>query len=198
METINTMQLPNSATDPRVIRTLTFIRDGFLKLLEERPLEKITLEDIAAAGLTSRNTVSKYYANRYELMDELCLAALQEMDMEIEIECDDTRTAWERVVANIFADVEKNRSFFDLVIAKDRYPKFLIMLSGEITALFQRLIENAYGAELVQAKLAEIDSSAAFFVGGMRYWLKHRECSEEEFVKKWATSLDSIWRLETT
>ena len=53
------------------------IREGFIKILNERPLNKITVKDIASACEINRNTFYYYYTDVYALLSELFQTELQ-------------------------------------------------------------------------------------------------------------------------
>ena len=53
------------------------IREEFIKILNERPLNKITVKDIASACKINRNTFYYYYTDVYALLSELFQTELQ-------------------------------------------------------------------------------------------------------------------------
>ena len=53
------------------------IREEFIKILNERPLNKITVKDIALACEINRNTFYYYYTDVYALLSELFQTELQ-------------------------------------------------------------------------------------------------------------------------
>ena len=53
------------------------IREEFIKILNERPLNKITVKDIASACEINRNTFYYYYTDVYALLSELFQTELQ-------------------------------------------------------------------------------------------------------------------------
>lgn len=57
--------------------TKKMIRSVFINLLNERPLNKITVKDIALACGINRNTFYYYYSDIYELLSELFQTELQ-------------------------------------------------------------------------------------------------------------------------
>src|SRR5699024_5940466 len=57
--------------------TKKMIRSVFIELLNERPLNKITVKDIALACGINRNTFYYYYSDMYELLSELFQTELQ-------------------------------------------------------------------------------------------------------------------------
>ena len=57
--------------------TKKIIREEFIKILNERPLNKITVKDIASACEINRNTFYYYYTDVYALLSELFQTELQ-------------------------------------------------------------------------------------------------------------------------
>ena len=57
--------------------TKKIIREEFIKILNERPLNKITVKDIASACKINRNTFYYYYTDVYALLSELFQTELQ-------------------------------------------------------------------------------------------------------------------------
>ena len=53
------------------LRTKLAIRQAFIELLNERPLDKISVKDIAERSAVNRNTFYYYYADVYALVEEI-------------------------------------------------------------------------------------------------------------------------------
>ncbi len=53
------------------VRTKQAIRQAFIELLNERPLDKISVKDIAERSTVNRNTFYYYYADIYALVEEI-------------------------------------------------------------------------------------------------------------------------------
>lgn len=51
-------------------QTKNAIRRAFIQLLNERPLDKISIKDIAEKGAVNRNTFYYYYADIYALVED--------------------------------------------------------------------------------------------------------------------------------
>lgn len=57
--------------DRRVVKTKKAIRNAFAKLLYEKPIDKITIKDIADTADINRKTFYNYYSGVYQLIDEI-------------------------------------------------------------------------------------------------------------------------------
>ena len=66
----NTMA-DNQKTDLRVIKTKKAIRLTFTELMSRKPLEEITVSDVAAGALINRKTFYAHYAGIYDIIAEI-------------------------------------------------------------------------------------------------------------------------------
>ena len=57
-------------TDLRVKKTLLAIGSAFLDLLDEKPFEKIQINDIAERAMINRGTFYLHYRDKYDLLDK--------------------------------------------------------------------------------------------------------------------------------
>lgn len=58
-------------TDLRIVKTREAIEAAFIKLLAEKPFERITVQDILNTARVNRKTFYKHYADKYALADLL-------------------------------------------------------------------------------------------------------------------------------
>ncbi|HEX7856532.1 MAG TPA: helix-turn-helix domain-containing protein [Sphingobium sp.] len=76
-------------TDARIVRSRAGLRSALLDLLQEGPLERITIRDIAAKAGVGYNTYFRHYPGKEALLDDLAAA-------EIEALCDLTLPVYDR------------------------------------------------------------------------------------------------------
>lgn len=70
------------AIDSRVKYTKMVIRNSFIKLLEEKPISKITLKEVCDLAEINRSTFYKYYRDTYDWMDQTvneCMVGAHEL-----------------------------------------------------------------------------------------------------------------------
>ncbi|UOQ49000.1 TetR/AcrR family transcriptional regulator [Gracilibacillus caseinilyticus] len=65
--------------DLRVIRTKESIREAFVKFIEEKGFEAITVKDISTKAKINRGTFYAHYQDKYDLMTKCQDALIQEM-----------------------------------------------------------------------------------------------------------------------
>ena len=66
--------------DSRIIKTKKGLKDEVIRLLENKPFEKITVSDICKESITSRITFYTYYQDKYDLADEMFDDYINEAD----------------------------------------------------------------------------------------------------------------------
>ena len=66
-------------TDLRLRRTRRALREGLLTLIRARPLDDITVRDIASQSLVGYNTFFRHYATKTELIEEIVLEEIQQL-----------------------------------------------------------------------------------------------------------------------
>ena len=67
-----------SKTDPRIIKTLRHIDEALLECLKEHEFRKITVDMLCRKALINRSTFYKYYADKYELLNNYLDRVLSE------------------------------------------------------------------------------------------------------------------------
>jgi len=69
----------SNARDARVIQTRNALQRAFMELLAVKPLEKITIRDIAATAGVGYNTVFRHYASKESLLDEMAMEEISNL-----------------------------------------------------------------------------------------------------------------------
>lgn len=69
----------STATDARILQTRGALREGLLQLLASRPLEQITIREIAAAASVGYNTFFRHYTDKEALLKEIATDELRQL-----------------------------------------------------------------------------------------------------------------------
>jgi len=73
-------------TDLRVQKTLKNLHEGFLSQIQEKPFSDIVVMDICKSALANRSTFYKYYADKYELRQQIVDDVLTEFYNELTLD----------------------------------------------------------------------------------------------------------------
>jgi probable dihydroxyacetone kinase regulator len=150
--------------------TRKMIREAFIKMLNERPLNKITVKDIATACEVNRNTFYYYYTDVYELLSELFQTELQTVIDEY----NDT-LSWEEsfIVATKFA-LENRKAIYHVYksMQREKLEDYLYNVSGNVMSRYVEKVSDSISASSGDKKLI-----ASFY-----------QCALTEMVLRWIAS----------
>ena len=146
------------------------IREEFIKILNERPLNKITVKDIASACEINRNTFYYYYTDVYALLSELFQTELQTVTDEY----NDT-FSWEEsfIVATKFALENKiaiNHVYNSM--QREELEDYIYNVSGHVMNRYVEKVSDGISASSGDKKLI-----ASFY-----------QCALTEMVLRWIAS----------
>ena len=150
--------------------TRKVIRDVFVAMLNERPLNKITVKDIVTACEINRNTFYYYYPDIYALLEEIFQTELQKVIDEY-----NHSLSWEEsfLVATSFA-LENKKAIYHVYnsLQREELEKYLYNVAGNVMSQYvdgmssdiaaadsdKRLIATFYQSALTQMVLHWIGS----------------------------------------
>ncbi|EPY2278917.1 TetR/AcrR family transcriptional regulator C-terminal domain-containing protein [Clostridium sporogenes] len=131
--------------------TKKMIREVFIKMLNERPLNKITVKDIATACEINRNTFYYYYTDIYALLSEIFQIELQTVIDEY----NDT-LSWEEsfIVAARFA-LENKIAIYHVYnsMQREEVVNYIYNVSGNVMIRYVEKVSDGISASLGDRKL---------------------------------------------
>ncbi|MHB9940439.1 TetR family transcriptional regulator [Clostridium sporogenes] len=131
--------------------TKKMIRKVFIKMLNERPLNKITVKDIATACEINRNTFYYYYTDIYALLSEIFQIELQTVIDEY----NDT-LSWEEsfIVAARFA-LENKIAIYHVYnsMQREEVVNYIYNVSGNVMIRYVEKVSDGISASLGDRKL---------------------------------------------
>lgn len=103
--------MPEKKEDLRVQKTKANIRETFLTLLEEKPLDKIHVQEILDNAKINRATFYKYYLDKYDLAKRLAQECMDTIRDLIEKRFDEQKDLSEvqDVILAIYGYIKGNR-----------------------------------------------------------------------------------------
>lgn len=150
--------------------TKKIIREEFIKILNERPLNKITVKDIASACDINRNTFYYYYTNIYAILSEIFQTELQ-----IVIDEYNDTLSWEEsfIVATKFS-LQNKTAIYHVYnsLQKEELEDYLFNVSGNIMSRYVEKVSDGISASSGDKKLI-----ASFY-----------QCALTEMVLRWIAS----------
>ncbi|WMJ81494.1 TetR/AcrR family transcriptional regulator C-terminal domain-containing protein [Clostridium sp. MB40-C1] len=147
--------------------TRKMIREVFIKMLNERPLSKITVKDIATECEINRNTFYYYYTDIYTLLSEIFQTELQ-----IVIDEYNDTLSWEEsfIVAARFA-LENKIAVYHVYnsMQREELVNYIYNVSGNVMIRYIEKVSEGISASLEDRKLI-----ASFY-----------QCALTEMVVRW-------------
>lgn len=97
--------------DLRVQKTKKNIRETFLTLLEQKPLDKIHVQEILDTAQINRATFYKYYLDKYDLAEQLAQECMNTITPLAEKRFDKGRNLAEiqEIILDIYSYIKTNR-----------------------------------------------------------------------------------------
>ena len=150
--------------------TKKIIREEFIKILNERPLNKITVKDVASACDINRNTFYYYYTDIYAILSEIFQTELQ-----IVIDEYNDTLSWEEsfIVATKFS-LQNKTAIYHVYnsMQKEELEDYLFNVSGNIMSRYVEKVSDGISASSGDKKLI-----ASFY-----------QCALTEMVLRWIAS----------
>lgn len=108
--------------DPRVRYTQMIIKKAFSELLQQKPMNKITVREICDRAEINRNTFYKHYQDCYDLLDQLKEEALTQLD---ELILDMEKTGEMSVLLAVLQALKDNADTFKLAASDAGREEFI-------------------------------------------------------------------------
>lgn len=68
-----------SITDRRILKSQEAIKSAFIKLMNEKPFDTITMQDISDHANVGRRTIYHHYSDKFDLLDKLIEEHIDEL-----------------------------------------------------------------------------------------------------------------------
>lgn len=114
VERISGQTAPSSARDARLVRTDHALRHALLALLERKPLEQITIREIAAEAGVHYATFFRHHPTREALLDHVAADQIDRL-VELALPVQDTVDLETALVA-LFAYVSRHRTLWTTLL----------------------------------------------------------------------------------
>ena len=128
--------------DLRVQKTLNAIDSAIITLLEKKPFESITIQDISSEAMINRGTFYTYYKDKYELIESYQNSMMTEIEQLL----------YKNITGSSFKDVDENDLNNTILkmfqYLKDNRKRVLVIAnslgSAELATYFSLLLFDFY------------------------------------------------------
>jgi AcrR family transcriptional regulator len=152
--------------DPRAVRSQHALADAFLKLLEGRPIEQVSIRDIAATAGVGYTTFFRHHASKEELLDHVAAEQIRRLfDLALpDMDAYDVHSG----STALFAYVDARRSLWSTLLTGGA--------AGTIREEFRRLACVVAASQGRPNSWLPADAGAVLIVGGtldlLGWWLR--------------------------
>ena len=157
--------------DRRIIYTKKVIKDSFIDLLEQKPINKITVTELCTHCEINRATFYRYYEDIYDLLEKLKGQYVLELKAAISVSKDDYTISGftSEILEVILKNKELSRILFSLKNGKD-------FLDDVLDIAHQKCIEkwNRYGKNVPQSQVGYLSTFiTAGTIGILNEWIQN-------------------------
>ncbi|MGP4060435.1 TetR/AcrR family transcriptional regulator [Halobacillus sp. H74] len=169
-------------TDLRVKRTRKLINEAFLKFIQEKGFDAMTIQEIADEALINRATFYLHYDDKYDLLEKMSSDVIQELISVINPPFDqaDQEVNIERLkgsVTNVYQCIQKHQMFYQVMFGKNGINGFRNNLEEVIRDKFDRhikkVVKDPTQFQIPKDLLLHFISAA--FVAVIQWWLNQVE-----------------------
>jgi AcrR family transcriptional regulator len=163
--------VPRKKIDPRIHRTRERLGDALVELVQEKPFDSITVQDVLDRAGVGRSTFYVHYRDK----DDLLLSDMDEFLEMMATVLSRRADASERVapVRELFAHVAGERRLYEALIAADRLHDFRELAQEHFArAIEQRLAELPRARGIAAGQRAALaHAHAGALLSLMTWWL---------------------------
>ncbi len=132
-------------TDPRIIRTRQLIRDAFVQLLQEKDIEKITVNSIAERATINRVTFYLHYRDIPDMLEKMADDMIEVIVRVLNNTPVDENSPegiyWPRMV-HFLEHIAEHSNFYKVILASKRTPIFTERLLKLVTEMMAENLER--------------------------------------------------------
>lgn len=165
-------------TDLRVKRTHKMIIEAFIRLVEEKGYDNVTVQDIADEAMINRATFYAHFKDKQDLYEQIFEMAINAFTSVLDLEqlVHGNRIKVKQIIAaltNIYKNIQERKTFF------------LTIMDGSSNELLRKKLEellyNKYANIFNRLKITEnelevpidfiIEYMTSIFIGTLHWWI---------------------------
>lgn len=179
--------------DLRIQKTYMALTNTFIKLLEEKRFEDITVNELCDRAMVRRATFYKHFGDKYEFFTFFIREIQAEFDREIagSLEISAPIDFYITIVCRVMKFFKEKDRLVQSVLKSGCFPALLRILSEQVEFdILQKLKEDVEkGCKLI----ADPEVMAHFFTGAiletLQWWLTHKKPMPQESIEEQLQSM---------
>lgn len=169
--------------DPRIARTRRSLREALFSLARERPLEQISVSDIAERAGVNRSTYYQHYTDKDTLLAEALDATLEDtIDAEDELSED----SGQRILLSYLRHVADHAELYRALLGAQGSAAVQVRMQQRVQAILQDAYERE-GAAFAPGLPPRVAAAAlaGSGVAVIRAWLESEPMPEVDVAAQW-------------
>jgi AcrR family transcriptional regulator len=162
---------PKKKTDARVRRTRDALGDALIALMQEKPFDTITVQDVLDRAHVSRSTFYSHYSDK----DDLLMSDADEFFQALSMALSQHGEKSDRVfpVREFFAHLSDVQPFFKALVKSGKYQENMELARGHFArGIERRLAELPHGQSIPSHELSAIAfTHAGALLSLLTWWL---------------------------
>ena len=179
--------------DLRIQKTHKALIQAFLKLLEEKRFENITVNEICDLAMVRRATFYKHFGDKYEFFTFMVQYIQQEFQNRTAkaIREDNSIDPYVAIVQNTLDFLDANETLVQSAMESSVYPILLNIVSEQIVRDVKQMFrdDENNGIELLLSPDLMAQAYTGALINIARWWIRHKDLASKEDVIKQITKL---------
>ena len=188
-----------NSRDLRVQKTYKLLKEAFVRLLSQKPFERITVQEICEEAMVRRTTFYQHFEDKHDFLNWF-IREMQQEFTQSSVGCVDSASLREyssQVIRNVLRYLRENESVVRLLsdagvqgrLLTDAFARACVQ---DVTAKLGQIPDIAEKLDGVPAAFL-----AEFYVGGIvsaaRWWFSQDQfCSEEDMARYIAWAMERV------
>lgn len=157
--------------DRRIVKTQEALKKAVIDLMSEKNFDDITIQHIADRANVNRGTIYLHYQDKFDLLDKLIEAHLNELVEMDEWAC---KMDWNDALVPYFEYFERNYLFFSTMLASKGAPSsFRTRLLASFMEGFRGEIDRESGRNTDMNDEVLLQYAGTAYVGIIEWWIKN-------------------------
>lgn len=162
--------------DLRILKTRKAIKEAFLKLIQTKGYERITIQDIASEAMINRNTFYLHYVDKPDLLEKLCQESIEKLNICINLKSKNiqelNKSMFVSLLSETFKVIEDDIVFFKTMLSQNVQVNFSNYLKNELKSFMLTGIGDQYDNAKMKISLEYMISG---LVGVICMWVTESE-----------------------
>jgi len=169
--------------DLRILKTRKAIKESFLRLVQTKEYERITIQDIANQAMINRNTFYLHYEDKSKLMENICQESIEKLNVCIPLESERVEEAdRERFISSLIlmlTMIKEDNLLYKTMLSENVQPHF----TGHLKEAFKKIIVNGLAYQTYDQKMeVSLEYIVSGLVGVICMWISNSDNLDIEVV----------------